>query len=106
MDCTNVVVLKSRSCLSLMDESLLGLGIASEVGREEFQCNRAFELEVLGFVYHPHAAAAELLEDLVVRNNSADHVEPIRVCMIPTAPRTNGTAAIYGRVGWESNGCA
>ena len=59
--------------MRLVDESLLGFGVASEIRREEFQRDRAVELEVLGFVDNTHSATAELLEDLVVGNGLADH---------------------------------
>jgi hypothetical protein len=40
--------------------------------RKEFQCDDAVELGVVGLVDDAHAAFAELLEDLVVRNRLTD----------------------------------
>ena len=40
---------------------------------QEFQGDEAAKLCVLGFVDHTHAAAAEFLDDAVVRDGLADH---------------------------------
>jgi len=45
--------------------SLGGL-IAGELGREELETRRAFELGVLGLVHDAHPALTEFFEDLVV----------------------------------------
>src|SRR6202034_477144 len=59
------------------------LGFALEAGeclrvfgyvvRQEFQGYKAAELHIFGFVDHPHATAAQLLDDAVVRYGLADH---------------------------------
>src|SRR5215831_21061542 len=40
---------------------------------QELERDQAAELQVLSFVHDAHAAAAQLLEDPVVRNGVADH---------------------------------
>ncbi len=39
---------------------------------EEFQCDGAIELDVVGFVHHAHPAFAQLREDLVVGDRLTD----------------------------------
>ncbi len=56
-----------------MDESLPGVRISCEVRREEFERHGSLEASVFGLVDDTHAAFAELLEDLVVRNHLANH---------------------------------
>jgi hypothetical protein len=43
--------------------------------RQKLERDEAVELEVLGFVDHAHAAAAELGEDFIVGNFYADHFD-------------------------------
>jgi hypothetical protein len=50
-----------------VNKSLLGVGIASELGRKKREGNRAAKSEVLGFEHHFHPSAADVFEDLVVR---------------------------------------
>ena len=91
MDDADVVVLEGGGGLGLVDESLLGFGVAGEIGREELQCDGAVELEVLGFVDDTHASAAEVLEDLVVGNDLADH----RQALNSPAPDTDRTRQVF-----------
>jgi hypothetical protein len=44
-----------------------------QVGRQEFQCDRTPELQILGFIDYTHAAFTELLDDAIARNSLADH---------------------------------
>ena|ERR1700743_2786568 len=53
-------------------------GIASDVWRQKFERNETVETNVLSLVHHPHAAAARLLEDSVVRDRLADKGDGIR----------------------------
>jgi hypothetical protein len=55
-------------------EETASLGVIPLVAvGEEFQGYGAGESQILGFVDDPHAAFTELLEDLIVRNDLADH---------------------------------
>ena len=45
----------------------------AEIFRQEFKRHEAAEPEVFGFIHHPHPAAADLLQDAVVRDGLADH---------------------------------
>ena len=61
----DVVVLKSRSGLTFVDEPFLCVGIGA-LARRELQGDGAFERGAFGFVDDTHAAFAELYEYLVV----------------------------------------
>ncbi len=60
--------------------------------QEELQSNGAVEFEVVGLVDYTHASVAQVFEDIIAGTNLADHGEPTRGCMIPTARRTSDTA--------------
>ncbi len=51
--------------------------VIQQMGGEKLQSDRALELGVLGLVDDTHAAFAELLGDLVVRDSLADHGSPL-----------------------------
>jgi hypothetical protein len=72
----NVVVLKGRGGLRLVDEPLLGVVLAGQVRREELEGHVAFELHILGFVDHTHTPTTEFLEDSIMRNGLPDHRVP------------------------------
>ena len=54
-------------------EAIQGLRILRNVVRKEFQSDEAPEVDVLGFVNNTHPAAAQLLDDVVVRDGLANH---------------------------------
>ena len=49
------------------------LGVSGDFIGQELQCDKTMQPGVLGLVDHTHAAAAELLDDAVVRDGLADH---------------------------------
>ena len=49
------------------------LRVFGYIVRQELESDKAAELHVLGLVDHTHPAAAELLDDAVVRDGLADH---------------------------------
>ena len=55
-------------------EAFQGLRIFRHVLRQELQRDKAAKFDVLGLVDHTHPAAAELLDDAVVRDGLADHL--------------------------------
>ncbi len=59
-------------CLAL--EAGQPLGVGGEPGGQHLDGHLAAELRVLGPPHLTHAALAELVQDLVVRNRLADHV--------------------------------
>jgi hypothetical protein len=52
---------------------LVAYFIFARMRRQKLESNEAVELEVLGFVDHTHASAAELFEDLIVGDGLIDH---------------------------------
>jgi hypothetical protein len=53
------------------------LRIAGHFIGQELQSHKSVQGYVLGLVNHPHSAAAELLDDALVRDGLTDHgVEP------------------------------
>jgi hypothetical protein len=49
------------------------LRVAGNFRRQEFEGDEAMQPSILGFVNHAHSAAAELLDDAVVRDVLAEH---------------------------------
>src|SRR5262249_47617220 len=76
-------------------EALEGLAIVGEVVRQEFKCDKAAELGVLGFVNHTHAPASQFFDNAVVRNSLAykgfgtRHSEAILGCVRKASQRTD-----------------
>ena len=73
MNSANVWMIESGSGLRFTLETSQSLRISSNFIRQELQCNEAMQPGVLGLKDHTHAAAAELLDDTIVRNGLADH---------------------------------
>ena len=69
----DIRVIQRRRSFRLASEPLQSLAILSHGFGKEFQRNEAIEFSVLGFVHDPHAPAAELLKDAVMRDSLADH---------------------------------
>src|SRR5882762_4021392 len=70
---TDVGMVQSRGSLSLASKTLQSLDVLGEFFRQELQGNKALELGVFGLVDNSHPAAAELLDNAIVRNGLADH---------------------------------
>jgi hypothetical protein len=69
--CANAWMIESRGSLSLAAEAGEGLRVTGDVGRKEFEGDKAVETSVLGLVNHTHAAPAEFLEDSEMRDGLA-----------------------------------
>ncbi len=74
VDGADVGMVESRGRLCLPLETGQGLGILGDFLGQELQGDKAVEASVLGLVDDTHPAAAELLDDAVVRNGLADHL--------------------------------
>ena len=72
MDGTDVRLVQRGSRSRFLQEPALVEGIATDLGGDELECDGAVEPDVPGPIDHSHAAAADPLEDLVVRDASAD----------------------------------
>jgi hypothetical protein len=72
VDRANVRVVESRGrpCLAL--KSFERVAVVRRPVREEFQRNEAVKARVFGLVHHTHPAAAELLNNALVRNCAAN----------------------------------
>jgi len=60
-------------CTRFAAEPFQGLLVMRHFRGQKLQSYEAAEASVLGLVHHPHAAAAELLDDAVMRDGLADH---------------------------------
>ncbi len=74
VDGADVRVIQDRSCLRFSLKPFQCVVISGYFIGQELQCDRAFELEILGFVDDTHPAA-ELLHYPIVRNGLPDHVD-------------------------------
>ena len=54
-------------------EAVHRLRIRSRFDGQQLDCDVTPEARVLSFIHHPHAAAAKLGEDAIVRDGEADH---------------------------------
>jgi hypothetical protein len=59
--------------LSFALKAAEGLGVFGYVVRQELEGYKATEFDILSFVDHAHSAAAQLLDNAVVRDGSPDH---------------------------------
>ena len=73
VDGADVRIVERRGSLRLVNEALPGVFITRQAGGQELQRDEALEANVLRLVDDPHRAAAELFENLIVRNSFADH---------------------------------
>ena len=69
----DVGMIQGRRSAGFAAEPLEGLCVLGKFFRKEFQRDEASELEVFGFVDHAHPAAAQFLDNAVMRNGFADH---------------------------------
>jgi len=73
VDGADVWVIQRRGGLGLALEPLQCMAVPGHLFRQELQGDGALQLDIFGLVDDPHAAAAKLFQDLVVRNGGADH---------------------------------
>jgi hypothetical protein len=72
MNGADIWVVQGGSGLSFPLKSSERVRITGDTVRKEFQGNEAMQTDVFGLINHTHAAAAELLNDAVVRDGLAD----------------------------------
>jgi hypothetical protein len=73
VDCADIRMVQGRSCTGFAAETLQCLRILRHIFGEKLQRDEAPKLGVLSLVDHAHAAAAEFLDNAVVRDGLADH---------------------------------
>src|SRR6266550_4488022 len=71
----DVGMVESGCRTGLATKTFQGLRIVSYVIRQELQSHESAEARVLGLIDNTNTAAAELLNDAVVRDDLADHSE-------------------------------
>ncbi len=74
VDSADVGVIQCRGGLRFALETAQCLGILRYLVGKELQGNETVELDVLGLVDHSHAAAAEFLQDAVMRDGLSDEL--------------------------------
>ena len=73
VDGDDVGMVQRGGGLRFLDEAAAALGIARHFRRQHFDGDKAVEPRVLRLVDIAHAARAQLLEQLVLKNSFADH---------------------------------
>ena len=68
MNRADVRVVQCRGSLGFALEAAQSLRVLRYIIGQEFESDEATEVGILGFVDHTHPAAAELLDDAVVRD--------------------------------------
>ena len=78
VDRADVRMIQGRSRLGFALKAAEGLRVFGYVVRQELECHKAAEFQILSFVDHTHSAAAELFDDAVVRDGTADERGRVR----------------------------
>ena len=73
VDRADVGMVQRRRSTSLAPEAFQRLWVSCKIIGQELQSDEATKLGVLGLVDHTHPAAAQLLDDAVVRDGLTDH---------------------------------
>jgi len=71
VNCADVGMVEGGGCASFTPETFQSLRITGNVVGQELQGDEAAKLGVLGLLDHTHPAAAQLLQDAIVRNGLA-----------------------------------
>src|ERR1700694_2537632 len=71
---TDIGMTEGRSGLRFALETGQCLLVVRQFFRQKLQSNKTMQCRVLGLVNHTHPAAAEPLNDAVMRNGLADHL--------------------------------
>src|SRR5437867_6434299 len=66
-------MVQGRGGSSLAPEAFEGLRVSRHIFRKKLQRDKPAKVGVFGLVHHPHAAAAQLLDDAVMGDRLADH---------------------------------
>src|SRR5260370_37594602 len=82
MDGADIGMIKGGSGAGFAAETLQCLRILRDIVGEKLKRDKSAERDIFGLVNHAHAAAAEFLDDAVVRDGAPDHARPIVVCSI------------------------
>ena len=72
VNCANVRVVQARCGTCLATEAFQRLSVLCNVRGKELEGNEPAEFRVFGLVHHTHPAAAQLLDNAIVRNGLID----------------------------------
>ena len=103
MDGADVGMIQRRGGLSLALEAGQCLGVFSDSIGQKLQRNETAKSCVLRLVDHTHPAAAQFLDNAVVRDGLADHVGPITGANLTFAKRAESMKACEFRSVWEGS---
>src|SRR5262249_14194439 len=95
-------MIQSRSGLCFAPESRQSLRITCDLVGEEFEGDKAVQADVFGFVHDSHPAAAEFLENAVMRNGLADERLGLRHLASMLALRRKVSQRSYDTNVWHS----
>src|SRR5208337_5282401 len=74
VDDADVRVVQGGGCPGLAAKPFERLGIAFDICRKELECDQAAKANVLSLIHHSHSAAADFLEDAIVRDGLTDQL--------------------------------
>src|ERR1700674_1539738 len=74
VDGTDVGMIQGRRGTSFPAKAFQRLRISRQFIGQELEGDKAAKLGILGLVHHAHPAAAQLLNDAIVRDGFADHL--------------------------------
>jgi hypothetical protein len=100
VDRSDVRVIERAGRARLSQQAGSGVGMAGGLRREELERDPAVEVRIFGQINSTHAARADVAEDPVVRDGSADHAR----LASPTAAEMPGghvAAAHYAHAEWR-----
>src|ERR1700674_149890 len=98
MDRADIGMVEGGSGEGFAAETLQCLGLLRDIVGEKLKGDKSAKGDVFGLVNHAHAAAAEFLDDAVVRDSTPDHARPIMVWSI------TGGKSYVGETGKSTNG--
>ena len=84
VDGADVGMIQGRSSFGFALEAAESLLIFGHFIGQELEGHKATEFDILGLVDHTHPAAAQFLDDAVVRNGLADHVIEVVTAAAPS----------------------
>jgi hypothetical protein len=74
MDGADVGMIQSGSCTRLALEAFERRRVGTQFRREKLQGDPSAKSDVFRLIHHTHPAAAQLLQNAVVRDGLADHL--------------------------------
>ena len=73
VDGANVGMVQRRSRLRFTPKAFQRLSVVGHIFGQKLEGYEAVQPGILGLIHHTHATAAELVDDVIVRNSAAKH---------------------------------